>query len=135
MLKVKFLSSLILTLYTSALVGAIEAPKSAWTPSEVTALLVAVFAGLGILITAMTGLIIAVMKLRSSTHEIRAKAEDIHAAVNGANRALLMRVDRLTSRVADFTGRPIDIEESEAAHAEVVANAELPQNKEKREIG
>jgi len=92
-----------------------------WTPDKVTQLLVAVFAGLGILLTAATGMVVAIWKLRSTTQEV-------HAAVNGANRSLLLRVDRLTSRVADYTGKPIDIEESEAAHAEVVANAALPQN-------
>ena len=78
----------------------------------------AIFGGLGSLIVAMTGLFIAVWNLRKKTTEV-------HSAVNGANTALLAKIDRLTTRVADLTGRKSDIIESVAAHDDVMAKNDL----------
>lgn len=87
-----------------------------------TEFVTAIFTGLALLITAITGLVVAIMQLK-------AKAVEIHHAVNGVNSALLGKVDRATSRIADLTGKPSDIEESEIAHAEVVAKSTLPISK------
>ena len=107
----------IITLLLFVLVGSIveqEPILVKFTPEVINA----IFGGLGSLIVAMTGLFIAVWNLRKKTVEV-------HSAVNGANTALLAKIDRLTTRVADLTGRKSDILESVAAHDDVMAKNDL----------
>jgi len=78
----------------------------------------AIFGGLGTVIVALTAMLVAIWNLRKKTTEV-------HAAVNGANTALLAKIDRLTTRVADLTGRKSDIIESVAAHDDVMAKNDL----------
>jgi len=96
--------------------------ESAWTPDKITAL----FAGLGVVITALGGVMVLAYQIYLKTKSMQVKTQEVHDAVNGANSALLLRVDRLTSRVADLTGKPHDEVESVAAHAEVLAKSVLP---------
>lgn len=78
----------------------------------------AIFTGIGGVIVALTAMLVAIWNLRKKTSEI-------HASVNGANTALLDRIDRLTTRVADLTGRKSDIIESIAAHEDAELKSAL----------
>jgi len=125
-LELKALTISAISLYT---VAAVEVSKSelvsAWTPDKVTALLTAVFAGLALLITALTGLIAVVWKLVVASRNLRLKTVEVHDAVNGINSSLLVRVDSLTSELADLTGKKADIVASEAAHQDVLEKEKL----------
>ena len=120
-------------LYMLAVVEVTEVSVSAWTPDKVTALITAVFAGLAVLITALGGLIVLMIQLKTKTEAVHVATveaakigQGVHEAVNGANSALLARIDRLTTKIAVLTGEKDDIIESAAAHQEVINKAELP---------
>ena len=113
------------SIYAVAVVEAINTPVSAWTPDKVTALIAAVFTGLALLLTAVGGVVVLLIQLKTKTEQVHIATvestrvtQGVHDAVNGANSALLGRIDRLTTKVAALTGDKSDIIESEAAHAE-----------------
>jgi len=85
----------------------------------------ALFGGLAVVIAALGTMIIAVTNARkeaaSRAAETAAKVTEIHNSVNGANTALLERVERLTAQVAALTNAKRDLQEARVA--EGVADA------------
>jgi hypothetical protein len=94
---------------------------SVWSPAMVTAL----FTGIAILIAAVSTAVLQQRMARKEAAErgvkTDAKLTGIHESQNGANTALLERVERLTAQVAALTNAKRDLQE--AAVAEGVADA------------
>lgn len=110
----------------------VEIVQSPWSPALVTAL----FGGMVGMIGAITALLLALSAQRREARiEAEARRKDaeaaalaaaqIHGLVNGANTALLARIERLTAQVAAFTGAPRDLDAAEDARVEVDAKSRV----------
>lgn len=92
---------------------------SPWTPE----LIVALFAGLTGIIGAMTTLFVSMAKakkeIRDGMADNKRVVREVHDFVNGSNTKLLQEVARLTTLVAEMSGKKADTTASEIAHEAV----------------
>lgn len=96
----------------------VEIVPSPWSPP----LIIALFGAVAGLIVALTGLIVAV---KTQARQANAIAEKTHDLMNGANTALLSRIERLTLEIARLTGQPRDEAEAIGSRHDVDAKAAI----------
>ena len=96
---------------------------SPWTPELITAL----FAGLATLITALAGAVVMLYSIKREQKSIAKSTEagiaQVHTLVNSGNSALLARVSRALTRIAEITNDPKDRLEAQVAQKEVTEKA------------
>lgn len=101
------------------LLAQVAVTVSPWTPE----LIVALFAGVTGIIGAVTTLIISLVKAKKEMREEIADnkkvVREVHDFVNGSNTKLLQEVARLSSMVAQLTGKKDDATASDIAHVAV----------------